>query len=273
GLVRRLQGIDGCRPPGAVRVCPEDVTVEAVADLADGRPGEQRRRPQVLRQHVAHQVPDVPFRVGGAPLPLIVTDLADTRAEPLHASPQQHWYFHFSSPCLFLRLSCRTILRSAGGCQRVSRRCTRARVSRRLASEVASYASGSGSQRSGASGASARAAPGAWVARTNRRSACSCAGSSPAAGTPTTATCRSCPSGQGVRSASPVSSAASLSAMASGSLSPGSPCPPTCSHACCRRCQRSSTRRLSGCTISADAVRCSGSERSHGSAAVRTSSF
>ena len=49
----------------------------------------------------------------------------------------------------------------------------------------------------------------------------------PAAGTPTTATCRICPSGHGARSASPVSSPASLSAMASGSLSPGSACPPT----------------------------------------------
>ena len=71
-------------------------------------------------------------------------------------------------------------------------------------------------------------------------------------------TWRSRASGQARRSGRPVSSRASRSAIASGSRSPGSPCPPTCSHRCCRWCQRSRTRPLSGCTISADAVRCSG---------------
>ena len=78
-------------------------------------------------------------------------------------------------------------------------------------------------------GDSARAASGPCVAKTKRTSACSCAGSLLLAGTETIATCHSSASGHGSRSVSPVSSRASRSATASGSLSPRSPCPPTCS--------------------------------------------
>src|SRR5439155_17403 len=46
-----------------------------------------------------------------------------------------------------------------------------------------------------------------------------------------------------------------------GSVSPGSPWPPTSSKACWRWCQRSRTRPVGGCTISADAVTCSGRSR------------
>ena len=78
-------------------------------------------------------------------------------------------------------------------------------------------------------GDSARATSGSCVAKMKRTSACSCAGSLLLAGTGTIATCHSSASGHGFRSVSPVSSRASRSATASGSVSPGSPCPPTCS--------------------------------------------
>ncbi len=148
---------------------------------------------------------------------------------------------------------------------------TRDRVSLKFGSDVSSRASSGDSQRSCAPGFSGLAASGSSVARTNRRSACWCAGSVADAGTFTTATCLSSASGHGCRSVSPVSSAPSRSATSSGSHSPGSPCPPTCSQACWRLCQRSSTRRVAGCTITADPVTCSGSERSHGSAAATAS--
>jgi hypothetical protein len=168
------------------------------------------------------------------------------------------------------RSSVRTRCRRAA--HAASRRSSRARVSLRLASEVASRACVRDSQRSGACSFSARTASGAPVAMKYLRSACSCAGSPFPAGTPTMTTCRSRASGQGARSASPVSSAASRRAMAGASLSPGSPCPPTCSQACCRWCQRSRTRAVGGCTISAEAVTCSGSSRRHGSPAASASS-
>ena len=155
----------------------------------------------------------------------------------------------------------------AGVAHEASRRSRRVRASLRLASEVASRAWARDSQRSWACSFSARTVSGAPVAMKNLRSACSCAGSPFPAGTPTMTTCRSRASGQGARSARPVSSPASRSAMASASLSPGSPCPPTCSQACCRSCQRSKTRAVGGCTISADAVTCRGNSRRHGSSA------
>jgi CRP-like cAMP-binding protein len=152
-----------------------------------------------------------------------------------------------------------------GASLEASRRSRRVRASLRLASEVASRAWARDSQRSGACSFSARTASGAPVAMKNLRSACSCAGSPFPAGTPTTTTCFRRASGQGARSASPVSSPASRRAMIRASLSPGSPCPPTCNQACCRSCQRSRTRAVGGCTISADAVTCRGSSRRHGS--------
>jgi len=75
------------------------------------------------------------------------------------------------------------------------------------------------------------------------------------------------------RSVRPVSSAASRSAIAHGSVSPGSPWPPTCSQHSMRACHRSSTRRRGGSMTRADAVTCSGRSRDHGSPAsiaVRT---
>jgi len=179
---------------------------------------------------------------------LIPSSLAQRRAAP-------EYYF---GPLACLR-------RAAYG---ASRRSSRARASLRLASEVASRACARDSQRSGACSFSARTASGAPVAMKNLRSACSCAGSPFPAGTPTMTTCCRRVSGQGARSASPVSSPASRRAMARASLSPGSPCPPTCSQACCRWCQRSRTRAVGGCTMSADAVTCRGISRRHGSSAA-----
>jgi hypothetical protein len=144
----------------------------------------------------------------------------------------------------------------------------RARVSLRLGSEVVSRAAGRVSQRRGACGLSARIASGVPVAMKNRTSACSWAGSPLPGGTLTMTTCLISVSGHGTRSARPVSSSASLATMASGSVSPGSPWPPTCSQACWRWCQRSSTRAVGGCTISADAVTCSGRSRWYGGSAV-----
>ena len=144
----------------------------------------------------------------------------------------------------------------------------RARVSLRLGSEVVSRAAGRVSQRSWAWAFSARIASGVAVAMKNLTSACSWAGSPLPGGTLTMATCLIASSGQGTRSARPVSSSASLATMASGSVSPGSPWPPTCSQACWRWCQRSRTRLVGGCTISADAVTCSGRSRRYGSPAA-----
>ncbi len=138
---------------------------------------------------------------------------------------------------------------------------SRARASLRLGSEVVSRASSRVSQRSGASGFSGRAASGAWVAMKKRTSACSWAGSPLPGGTRTITTCLITASGQGTRSVRPVSSSASLATRASGSVSPGSPCPPTWSQACWRWCQRSSTRPVGGWAISADEVTCSGRSR------------
>jgi CRP-like cAMP-binding protein len=131
----------------------------------------------------------------------------------------------------------------------------------RLGSEVVSCASSRVSQRSGAYGVSGRTAPGAAVAMKKRMSACSWAGSPWPGGTRTITTCLIAGSGQGTRSVRPVSSSASLATMASGSVSPGSPCPPTCSQACWRWCQRNRTRAVGGWAISADAVTCSGRSR------------
>jgi CRP-like cAMP-binding protein/class 3 adenylate cyclase len=147
----------------------------------------------------------------------------------------------------------------------------RARVSRRLGSEVASRAARRVSHRSWAFAFSGRIASGVRVAMKNRTSACSCAGSPLPGGTLTIATCLISPSGQGTRSGRPVSSSASRATMASGSVSPGSPWPPTCSQACWRWCQRSSTRPLGGCAISADAVTCSGRSRRYGSPTAASS--
>jgi hypothetical protein len=146
----------------------------------------------------------------------------------------------------------------------------RARVSLRLGSEVVARASGRVSQRSWAWAFSARMASGVPVAMKKRTSACWWAGSPLPGGTSTMATCLILPSGHGARSARPVSSSASRAAMASGSASPGSPWPPTCSQACWRWCQRSSTRAVGGCTTSADAVTCSGRSRRYGSPATAT---
>ena len=104
-----------------------------------------------------------------------------------------------------------------------------------------SWLRGSSPIAAAAVGFSGRARSGCSVASTNRTSACSCAGSCRAAGTGTTTTWTTRPSGQATRSSSPVSSRPSRSAIASGSSSPGSPCPPTWSQACWRACQRRST--------------------------------
>lgn len=155
--------------------------------------------------------------------------------------------------------------RRVSGNQRASSGSTRDSVSWILASVIVFLASSGDSQRSGAPGFSGCAVPGTIVASTNRRSACSCASSRLFAGTGTITTCRNFASGQGTRSRSPVSSCPSRRAMASGSCSSGSACPPTSSHDWWRWCQRSSTRPLSGCTISADAVTCNGVDRLQGS--------
>jgi CRP-like cAMP-binding protein len=161
-----------------------------------------------------------------------------------------------------------TRARSQPGCPGASTRCIRVSVSLRLGADVASRASGRDSQRSGAFALSGRIASGVAVAMKNRTSACWWAGSPLPGGTLTMTTCLISASGHGARSARPVSSSASLATMASGSVSPGSPWPPTCSQACWRWCQRSSTRAVGGCTISADAVTCSGRSRWYGLPAV-----
>ena len=119
-------------------------------------------------------------------------------------------------------------------------------VSRTFSSRASRRAPSIESHRSGAVSRSGRAASGRCVASTNRRSACSCAGSTSFAGTGTTTTWRKAASGHGSRSSNPVSSRPSRKATATGSCSPGSPWPPTCIQACCRSCQRSSTRWTGG---------------------------
>jgi len=110
----------------------------------------------------------------------------------------------------------------------------RARASLRLGSEVVSRAAGRVSQRSWAWAFSARIASGVAVAMKNRTSACWWAGSPLPGGSSTMTTCLISASGHGTRSVRPVSSSASRATIASGSVSPGSPCPPTCSQACWR---------------------------------------
>jgi len=152
-----------------------------------------------------------------------------------------------------------------------SRSSRRSSVCRRLLVPTSSRASSTVSQRSSASGFSGRTPSGFVVAMKYRRSACSCAGSPLPGATSQTTACRTDASGHGSRSGRPVSSPASRNAIRSGSVSPGSPCPPTCSHIRWRWCQRNSTRPLSGCTTNADAVKCSGSVRSHGSGSAAAS--
>jgi hypothetical protein len=141
-------------------------------------------------------------------------------------------------------------------------------VSRTFSSSVSRRAASIESHRSFAVRRSGRAASGCRVASTNRRSACSCAGSTSFAGTGTTTTWRKSASGHGPRSINPVSSRPSRRATATGSPSPGSPWPPTCNQACCRSCHRSSTRLDGGWTTSADAVTWSAAWRSHGEPAA-----
>ena len=80
GRDRLLAGLSTL-PPGAAA---EEVAVEAVADLGDGLPGHQRRRPAVLADDVVDQVADGPVGAEGVgPVPRVLGDGADALQEQL----------------------------------------------------------------------------------------------------------------------------------------------------------------------------------------------